>query len=251
MSTVGNQPAQASKSGGGLKLVIALGVVALGVALAWYFGAFEQLKLENMPRVKAYFESLGALAPVIFVLVWIAACVFFLPGLVVTAIGAIVFGPILGSIYSLIGATLGATAAFLIGRYAARDMVAGMVSKNAVLSKIDEGVEKQGWRMLMITRLVPVFPFNAQNYVYGLTKIPLVMYSVLTALFMIPGTVMFNFAIGKIAEDILRTGKLTIESSTFWYLGIAAVLFVLLSLLPGWIKKRFGGDDIAASKPKV
>lgn len=230
------------KSGGNwIKLVIALAVLAGGIFLLWHFGLFE--KIRDVEALRAFFDGFGIWGPIVFVLVWIAACIFFLPGLPVTIVGAVVFGPIWGSVYSIIGATIGATAAFLVGRYAARDMVAGMVAKNKVLSKIDEGVEKQGWRMLMITRLVPVFPFNAQNYVYGLTKIPLLTYAVLTGVFMLPGTIMFNFAAGKLAE-----GKF--DAKTLWYLGIAAVLFVGLSLLPGFLKKRFGGADLVDEKSK-
>jgi uncharacterized membrane protein YdjX (TVP38/TMEM64 family) len=188
--------------------------------------------MENIDKLDAWLDGLGIWAPVIFILVWIAACVFFLPGLPVTIVGGLVFGPLFGSIYSIIGSTLGATAAFLVGRYAARGMVEGLVEKNKVLKKIDDGVEQQGWRMLMITRLVPIFPFNAQNYVYGLTKISLPVYIIVSFICMLPACVAFNFAAGSV-----RTGQF---GKMFMYLAIAAVLFVLLSLIPGWIKKRYG-----------
>ena len=177
------------------------------------------------------------MAPLVFILVWIAACVFFLPGLPVTVVGAFVFGPLWGTVYSLIGATLGATAAFLVGRYAARGMVEGLIQKNKVLQKIDAGVERQGWRMLMVTRLVPIFPFNAQNFVYGLTRIRLLTYVILTFVFMIPGTAAYNFAAGKLLRG-------EFDMKTLYYLAGAAVLFVLLSMLPGWLKKRYGGDEV-------
>ena len=133
------------------------------------------------------------------------------------------------------GANLGAIAAFLVGRYAARGMVEGMVEKNEALRKIDEGVKHQGWRMLMVTRLVPVFPFNIQNYVYGLTDVPLRTYVLVTLPCMLPATIAYNFAAGSV-----RTGDF---GKTLWYLGIAAVFFVLLSLIPGWVRKRYDPDD--------
>ena len=160
-------------------------------------------------------------------------------GIPVTVVGAFVFGPVWGTVYSLIGATIGATAAFLVGRYAARGMVEGLIQKNEALKKIDEGVERQGWRMLMITRLVPVVPFNAQNYVYGLTRIRLLTYVVLSFVFMAPGTAAYNFAAGKLLRG-------EFEMTTLYYLAGAAVLFVLLSLLPGWLKKRYGDGDALA-----
>jgi uncharacterized membrane protein YdjX (TVP38/TMEM64 family) len=224
-----------------LKLVAAVAVIGIGILVAWWLGAFEYISRENIDNLKAWFESLGWIAPVVFILLWIAACVFFLPGLPVTLVGAAVFGPVWGTVYSLIGATLGATAAFLVGRYGARGMVEGLVQKNQVLRKIDAGVERQGWRMLMITRLVPIFPFNAQNYVYGLTKIRLLTYFLLTLVFMAPGTAMFNFAGGKLLRG-------EFDMSTLYYLAGAAVLFVFLSLIPGWIKKKYGDEDVPAEE---
>ena len=223
-------------SRGWIRLIAAVVVIAAGVLAARHFGLFEQLTLDNVEKLDAWFRGFGIWAPIIFIGVWIVACVFFLPGLPVTIVGALIFGPIKGTIFSLIGATLGATAAFLVGRYAARDMVEGLIEKNRILRKIDEGVEKQGWRMLMITRLVPIFPFNAQNYVYGLTKIRLSTYVIVSAICMLPGTIMFNFAAGSI-----RSGNF---GRAFVYIAIAAVVFVILSLLPGWIRKRFGADEL-------
>jgi uncharacterized membrane protein YdjX (TVP38/TMEM64 family) len=161
------------------------------------------------------------------------ACLFFLPGLPVTIVGALIFGPIQGTVYSAIGATLGATAAFLVGRYAARGVVEGLLSKNPKLRLIDDGVRTQGWRMLMITRLVPLFPFNAQNYVYGLTQISLGTYVLVSFLCMLPGCIAFNFAAGAV-----RAGQF---GKFFMYLAVAGLVFVVLSLVPGWIKKRYGG----------
>ena len=237
----GEQAATRTMSGSWIKLMVALAVIGLGILVAWRLGAFEYLSRENLDNLKVWFEGLGMVAPLVFILVWIAACVFFLPGSPVTVVGAFVFGPIWGTVYSLIGATIGATAAFLMGRYAARGMVEGLIQRNRALQKIDEGVERQGWRMLMITRLVPVFPFNAQNYVYGLTRIRLLTYVLLTFVFMAPGTAAYNFAAGR-----LLRGEL--EMTTLYYLAGAAVLFVLLSLVPTWLKKKYGGSDVLASE---
>lgn len=213
------------------KLVAAIVVVALGVAAARHFGAFQLLTLDNIDRLDAWFRGFGMWAPALFVLVWVVACVFFLPGLPITIVGALIFGPVQGSIYSIVGATLGATVAFLVGRYAARGMVEGLLSTNQRLRAIDDGVRTQGWRMLMITRLVPIFPFNAQNYVYGLTQISLPVYVIVSFFCMLPGCIAFNFAAGSI-----RAGQF---GRFFLYLAVAGVLFVTLSLIPGWLKKRY------------
>lgn len=229
-----------AKSGGPWKLLIAVAVVIVGVVAAWQLGLFELLTLENIDRLDAWLQSFGMLAPVIFILIWIAACLFFLPGLPITLVGGLIFGAFWGTVWSTVGANLGAIAAFLVGRYAARSMVEGLVQKNKALRKIDEGVKKQGWRMLLITRLVPIFPFNAQNYVYGLTDISLGTYILVTLPCMIPATIAFNFAAGSV-----RTGNF---GKTFWYLGIAAIFFVLLSLIPGWVKKRYAAKDLVSEE---
>lgn len=219
------------------KLVFGLALVAVGVVVAWRFGLFELLTVDNIDRLDAWFDGLGWWAPLAFVVLWVVASVFFLPGLPVTIAGGLVFGAVWGTVWTTIGANLGAVAAFLIGRYAARGMVEGMLEKNRALKKIDDGVKNQGWRMLLITRLVPIFPFNIQNYVYGLTDIPLKTYVLVTLPCMVPATVAFNFAAGSV-----RTGDFT---KTLWYLGVAGVFFVLLSLIPGWVRKRLAVEELS------
>jgi len=212
-------------------------LVAAGVLVAWRLGAFGVLTMDNVHRIDAWFASLGWRAPVVFVLLWIAACVFFLPGLPISIAGGLIFGAVWGTVWTTIGANIGAVAAFLIGRYVARGMVVRQIQRNERLRKIDEGVTKHGWRMLMITRLVPLFPFNIQNYVYGLTDVKLSTYALVSLVCMLPGTIAYNFAAGSV-----RTGDF---GTTLWYLGIAAAGFVLLSLVPGWLKRRFSTDGLA------
>lgn len=244
---------EARKRPAWLKLVIAVGVVVSLVVVANHFGLFDILKQgtlkEKVERLDALFKGLGAWAPAVLVLIWIVACVVMLPGLPIAIASGLVFGAVWGSVYSTIGANIGAILAFLIGRYAARDMVAGWVERNKALRKIDEGVKQQGWRMLMITRLVPIFPFNIQNYVYGLTKISLGTYALVTLVCMIPGTVAFHFAAGSAREVILSGGQPEAIKRTLLYLAIAAIAFVLLSLIPGWVKKRYGAAVVEA-EPK-
>ncbi len=224
------------RSRGWLKPAVMVAGVVLGVVLAWWLGAFDLLTIDNIDRMDAWFDGLGIWGPLVFILLWVAACVFFLPGLPISIAGGLIFGAFWGTIYTTIGANLGAAAAFLIGRYVARGMVERRVSHNAGLRRIDEGVKRQGWRMLMITRLVPIFPFNIQNFVYGLTDISFGTYVVVSLVCMLPGTIAYNFAAGAV-----RTGDF---GKTLWYLGIAAVFFVLLSLIPGWLKKRFGSEEL-------
>lgn len=214
-----------------IKLLVIIAVVVAAIVALKLGGVFDMLTLDNMAKLREWILSYGALGPIIYIAMWIAACIFFLPGLPVALVGGIAFGPLWGTVYSSIGSTIGATCAFLIARYAARGMVEGWVAGNEQFKKIDDGVKRQAWRMLMVTRLVPAFPFNLQNYAYGLTNVKLSTYAGMSWLCMIPGAAAFSFAGGSISSG----GNLT---QIFIYLGVAAVFFVLLSLIPGWIKKR-------------
>jgi uncharacterized membrane protein YdjX (TVP38/TMEM64 family) len=92
--------------------------------------------------------------------------------------------------------------------------------------------------MVLITRLVPVFPFNLQNYAYGLTDIPLSTFVLVSLPAMLPATIAYSFAAGS-----LRTGDL---EQTLWYLAIAAIAFVVVSLLPSWLVSRVGDDTLGS-----
>lgn len=219
-----------------LKLVLGLTFLLAGIVVAWRMGVFEFVSLGNLDRLNVWFDGLGFWAPLAFVLLWIVACVFFLPGLPITIAGGLVFGALWGTVWTTVGANLGAAAAFLVGRYLARSMVEKRVSSSEKLQRIDAGVRRQGWRMLLITRLVPIFPFNIQNYIYGLTDIKLSTFVLVSLPAMLPATIAVNFAAGSI-----RTGDL---GMTFWYLGIAAVFFVLLSFIPSLVMARFGGTEL-------
>jgi len=183
--------------------------------------------VDNLDRLNGWFDGLGPWAPIVFILLWIAAAVLFLPGLPLTIAGGLVFGAVWGTVWTTVGANLGAAAAFLVGRFLARGMVERRVGSSDTLRQIDHGLRRHGWRMLLITRLVPIFPFNLQNYAYGLTDIKLSTFVLVSLPAMLPATVAYTFAAGS-----LRTGDL---GRTLWLLGIAAVVFVALSFVPGWV----------------
>lgn len=203
------------------------------MVLAKQFGLAEYITLGNLTKLKIWIDGYGLLGPVIYIFLFIVAAIFFLPGLPLGILAGVVFGPIMGTIYAAIGGTLGAVAAFLIARYAAREMVEGWIVKNKRLGNLDQGVRRHGWRMLVITRLVPLFPYNLQNYAYGLTDIPLSTYFFVSLVCMLPANIAFSFAGGSVASG----GDI---KSMFLYLGIAGVFFVFISLLPGWLKKKHG-----------
>lgn len=215
-----------------VRLVVSVVILAALVAIARIIGLTDYVSLNNLGELREDIERLRMAAPLVFIAAYVGVSVALLPAAPLTFLAGLVFGPIWGAVYALIGATTGATMAFLIGRYAARNMVEAWVERNERLRKLDEGVERHGWRMLAITRLVPVFPFNLQNYVYGLTKIGLGAYVLVSGICMAPGVIAYAFAGGSLSA---AGGDLR---KTFLYLSVAAIFFVLVSLIPGWIKRR-------------
>ena len=171
-----------------------------------------------------WIRGLGPLAPVAFVAIYVVACVAFVPGSILTIGGGVIFGVVRGSIYVSIAATLGATAAFLVGRYFARDWVSEKLQGNAKFKAIDLAVGREGWKIVFLTRLSPVFPFNLINYAYGLTRVTLRDYFFASWLGMIPATVLYVY-IGSLSGDLAgAAGGHTTRTPAEW--AFTAVGFV-------------------------
>ncbi|CCI14193.1 Genome sequencing data, contig C310 [Microcystis aeruginosa PCC 9806] len=149
-------------------------------------------------------DSLGAVGAIAFIIIYILATVAFFPGSILTLGAGVVFGLVLGSFYVFIGATIGAAAAFLVGRYLARGWVVEKIQGNSKFQAIDEAVGKEGLKIVLLTRLSPIFPFNLLNYAYGVTGVSLKDY-LLGSVGMIPGTIMYVY-IGSLAGNLATIG---------------------------------------------
>jgi uncharacterized membrane protein YdjX (TVP38/TMEM64 family) len=150
-------------------------------------------------------ESLGYIGGIVFMLIYIVSTVAFIPGSILTLGAGVLFGVVLGSLYVFVGATLGAIAAFLVGRYLARDWVGKKIEGNQKFAAIDRAVAHEGFKIVLLTRLSPVFPFILLNYAFGVTGVTLKDYA-LASVGMFPGTVMYVY-IGSLAGDIARIGS--------------------------------------------
>ena len=210
---------------------MAVGVVTIVYFVLKFYGVTDHIQLENVPKIKTWVASFGTIAPLVYIGLYLVSTVFFLPGTPVTVLSGFVFGPMWGVFYASIASIISVSAAFLIARYVARDLVESWVKDNAQFRKIDEQVEEQGWRIVMLTRLVPIFPFNLQNYAYGLTSIRFSTYVLVSAVFMLPGTAVFVQLGGAFVSGDGNIWK------TLLYLGIAGVLLLLLSFLPKFLQK--------------
>ena len=186
---------------GKLKLSLWIFGIAALIAAATYFNVQELLR-----RTLAWIESLSAWGSMAFIFLYILATVLFLPGSILTLGAGLLFGVVLGFVYVSIASTVGATAAFLIGRYLARDWVARKIEGNTTFQAIDDAVGEGGWRIVGLTRLSPIFPFNMLNYAFGLTHVSLRDYFFASWIGMMPGTVMYVY-LGSVAGSLAALGS--------------------------------------------
>ena len=218
-----------------IKLLIVSGLVGLGVLGAVYRDQFQAARLE------AWIADLGAWGPVVYILAWLVAPVAFLPGSPLTLTGGVLFGPVWGTLYTIIGATGGATAAFLVSRYLAGDWVQSHAT--GILGRVKHGVEHEGWRFVAFTRLVPLFPFNMLNYALGLTRISLREYVLASFFCMLPGSAGYTY-LGYAGREVL-TGEGNLVQTLLIVVAVVAALVLLPLMVRRLRKEQVEGSPIA------
>jgi uncharacterized membrane protein YdjX (TVP38/TMEM64 family) len=211
-----------------LKWLKPLLITAAIVAVLVVGGKYLNLQ-EHLNNALVWIKDLGPAGMGVFALLYIAACVFFIPGSLLTLGAGTIYGVVTGSILVSISSTLGATVAFLVGRYFARGLIAKKIEGNARFTAIDQAVAAEGWKIVGLTRLSPVFSFNLLNYAYGLTRVSLKEYVLASWIGMIPGTVMYVY-IGSLAGDLATLGTETAAApgTAKWIINIVAFLATVL-----------------------
>lgn len=203
--------------------------------LTFIIAAIASIKFTGLDKyldqemLRAWIAACGAWGPVIYIIVYSIAPSLMLPGLPITVAGGIIFGPIYGIIYTSIGATIGASIAFLVARYMGRGWIEAKL-KGSKWKELDSEVERQGWKIVAFTRLIPLFPFNMLNYAFGLTRIRFSHYAAASFVFMLPGIIAYvvfsssllNLLKGNVSREFL----------------IGLILIVIISLVPIIYKKR-------------
>lgn len=179
-------------------------------------------------RLRQFVAGYGVWGPIIYLVIWTLAPPLFLPGLPITLAGGVLFGPFWGVVYTIFGATAGATLAFLVARYLARDWVAGKL-QGTRLATLDDKVAREGWEIVAFTRLIPIFPFFLLNYAFGMTRIPLLHYVLATFFGMLPLTIAYVYFSANVLD--LFQGKFSKE------LLIGVLLLALVSMIPFVYKK--------------
>ena len=177
----------------------------------------------SVDALVVWIQQLGWLAPLVFIATYAVAAVFFMPGLLFTLAGGVLFGPLYGTFYNLIGATLGATLAFLTARYVAHEWVAQRTGNR--LRQLIAGVEKEGWRFVAFTRLVPLFPFNLLNYALGLTNIRLSHYIITSFIFMAPSGAAYTY-LGYAGREAAAGGEDIVRKVLLAIAVIATIAFI-------------------------
>lgn len=180
--------------------------------------------------IRAAIQSVGPLAPLLYLLIYSIAPVFFVPGWIITIGGGLAFGAVWGTVLTVIGATIGATLAFFVARYMGRDFVARVLKeKFKTLNTIDEQAASHGFQVIFFLRLIPLVPFNALDYVAGISKIGRRDYILGTFLGIIPGTFAYVY-LGSALTNIYS-----------WQFALAIGMLVLLAVIP-LLYKRWKGE---------
>jgi uncharacterized membrane protein YdjX (TVP38/TMEM64 family) len=229
MSEIANPPVDRSKA------VIKAGILVLFIAAAVMLVRFTPIKdYLTAQALGEFLDTAGIWAPVVFMVIYAVGVCLFVPGTLLTGLGAAIFGPYWGFVYVWIGAMAGAAAAFVIGRTLGREFAAGLIGDK--LKKHDEAIERNGFATVLYLRLV-YFPFTPMNFGMGLTRVRFMDYIWGTGLGIIVGTFIFTFFIGTI-KQVWASGDWGQLISFKVFFSIA--LFVFSFFLPKIIKKIKG-----------
>jgi len=187
--------------------------------------------------LREWILSFGTFGPLVYVLIYIAAVIFAVPGSVITIMGGLLFGSLVGVIAVSVGSTIGASLAFLVSRYMAREAIAQKFTDNDKFQKLDKLTEEHGAIIVAITRLVPLFPFNLLNYGFGLTRVPFWTYVFWSWTCMLPGTVMYVVGTDAVASTISQ-GRIP-----YSLVGIFLLTIAVITVLVRQARKRLKAGE--------
>ena len=215
-----------------IKPILLLVVVVAIIVISAKMGVGEKLG-----ALQDWIRSLGVLGPLAFMVVYAVATVAALPGSALSIVAGAVFGPVLGVVTVIFAATLGASLAFLVSRYFARNSIEKWLEGNEKFRRLDELTARHGDIMVAITRLVPLFPFNLLNYGFGLTRVAFKTYVVWSFVCMLPGTILYVVGSAAVAEAV-REGKVP------WLLVVVVALILgIIVVLGRQARKKLKEDE--------
>jgi uncharacterized membrane protein YdjX (TVP38/TMEM64 family) len=216
-----------------IKAFVLIAFIIGAIALVRFTPIKDYLTADALGR---FLDTAGFWAPLVFMLVYAVGVCLFIPGTLLTGLGAAIFGAYWGFLYVWVGAMFGASGAFWIGRTLGRDFAASLVGDR--LKKYDDAIERNGFATVLYLRLV-YFPFTPMNFGMGLTKVHFWDYFFGTGLGIIVGTFVFTFFIGTL-KDVWASGNWSelFSFKVFFSLGLFAFSF----FIPKIIKKIKGAD---------
>ena len=200
------------------------------VAIIALVGVGRQLG-GSLQQFAGWVDGLGWWGPLIYMAGYIGATVAFVPGSVLTLFAGAIFGLVNGTLYVFIAATIGATLAFLVARYVAREAIENRIQDNQRFAALDRAVEREGFKIVLLLRLSPIFPFNLLNYALGLTGVRFTDY-MFASIGMLPGTVLYIYS-GKVAGDVatLAGGESVGGAAYYAIVALGFVATVVVTIL--------------------
>jgi uncharacterized membrane protein YdjX (TVP38/TMEM64 family) len=212
-------------------ILVALVVIALSIA-----SSVLPIK-EWIRSFINWVQQLGPAGVVVFIVAYAVATVLFLPGWIFTVGAGLVYGIVGGTLVALTGAVIGATLAFLVARYVLRQNIEEFAKKNPRFKAIDDAIGKNGWKIIGLLRLSPLIPFNLSNYFYGITSVGLRAYVAISAVGMIPGTLLYAY-LGAIGKAGISGEKTQQSTAQYILLGIGLIATIAVTILVSRIARN-------------
>lgn len=222
------------------KISVVLLIIAVFGSLLYYFRDYAKV---DCGRVEQWIRDWGFWGPCYFCGLYVLATLGFMPGLLLSLVAGVAFGPLLGTALVTLGATIGSTIIFLLARYLLRDRVETMMASAAWFQNFKQKVAADGFHYMVFVRLVPLFPFGGINLASGVLPLSLAQYFFGSLLGMIPGSFAYVY-LGKAGCDVVQPllrGEWSLGSvpkDQIVAFGGALLLLIALSLLPLIVKHR-------------
>lgn len=203
------------------KILKIVSIIAIVIGLIWFSRSYLNI---SPTEIKEWILSFGMWAPILYIVLYTVRPLIFFPASVLSITGGLAFGALMGTVYTVIGATLGAVVAFLVAKKLGKGVIKNGAGK---VDQIQQQLEKNGFIYVLIFRLLPIFNFDLISYAAGLSKVRLLPFFLATLIGIIPGTFAYNFLGSSIVSKDPRI-----------IIG-AIIVFLILTIVPWYLQKRW------------
>lgn len=188
--------------------------------------------LLQLQQLQQLIRHSGALGAVLYVSLFVVAALCLMPGSLLVIAGGMIFGPVYGTLLSVLAATLASSASFLLARRVGRNALVRAFGHTPAFRRVEHGIARHGLDFLLLTRLIPLFPYTLQNYAYGLTSIAFWPFTVISAVTTLPGLLIYTLMASELATQgisWLFTLKLSVAG---------LLLFAIVQGAKRWAKSK-------------